>query len=88
MEAGKLIARTHGENFHAAVRIVPHPSGDAEGVGLTLHEPAEAYALHSSAHQEAAGEGSGFLGARHSQNWKSEIAHEENLRSEIRCVPL
>ena len=51
----KLIARSHGQDFHAAVGIVAHPSGDAQDVRLALHEPAEADALHPSAHDEAAG---------------------------------
>ncbi len=50
----QLLARSHGQNFHAAVGIVAHPAGDAEDMRLAFHEPAKADALHPSANQEAA----------------------------------
>src|SRR5579863_462362 len=55
MQAGELVARPLGKHFHAAVVIVAHPAGNAEDVGLTLDEPAEADALDTPADQEAAG---------------------------------
>jgi hypothetical protein len=55
MQPGELIAGALGEDFDAAVVVVPNPSSDAQDVGLAFDEPAEAYALHSSANEEAAG---------------------------------
>ena len=54
-QSEQLIARSHGQDFHAAVGIVAHPSGDAKDMRLALHEPAKAHALHPSANEEAAG---------------------------------
>ena len=52
MQARELIASSLGQNLHAAVVIVAHPSGDAQDVRLALDEPAEADALDASAHEE------------------------------------
>jgi hypothetical protein len=55
MQSGELIASALCEDFNTAVVVVPNPTRDAEQVGLTLYEPAEAYALHASSYYEAAG---------------------------------
>jgi hypothetical protein len=55
MQSRKLVASPLGKDLHAAVVIVAHPPGNAEDVRLALDEPAEADALHASAHQETAG---------------------------------
>ena len=54
-QSGQLIARAHGQHFHAAVGIIAHPSGNAENVRLAFHKPAKTNALHASANQKAAG---------------------------------
>ena len=54
MQARNLIARSLGQDFYAAIVIVTHPTGNAKNVGLALHKPAEADALHASADDEAA----------------------------------
>ena len=54
-QAKQLLARSHGQDFDAAIGVIAHPSGDAEDMRLALHEPAKADALHSSADKEAAG---------------------------------
>jgi hypothetical protein len=54
VQGGELVARSLGKNFHASIVIVANPSCDPEDVGLALHKPAEADALHPTAHNEAA----------------------------------
>src|SRR5437762_1193203 len=54
-KAGQLVARAHGQDFYRAVSVVAYPSRDAKDVGLSLHKPAEAHSLHSSADHKAAG---------------------------------
>jgi hypothetical protein len=63
VQSGKLVARSLRQNFHAAIVIVADPSGDAQNVRLALDEPAEADALHASAHQETTGHRLIFGGA-------------------------
>ena len=53
MQSIELIASSLGQNLHAAVGIIAHPSGDAQDVRLALDEPAEADALDASAHDVA-----------------------------------
>ena len=55
MQAGELIAGALGEDFYAAVVVIADPSGNAQDVSFTFHEPAEADALHPSANQVAPG---------------------------------
>ena len=52
MQSIELIASSLGQNLHAAVVIIAHPSSDAQDVRLALDEPAEAYALDTSADEE------------------------------------
>jgi len=54
MQSRKLVASPLGQNFHAAIVIVTHPSGDAQDVRLAFDEPAETNALDASADQKAA----------------------------------
>ncbi len=53
-QSGQLLARSHGQNFNAAVMIVAHPSRNLQDVRLTLDKPAETHPLHAAAHEEAA----------------------------------
>jgi acyl-CoA synthetase (AMP-forming)/AMP-acid ligase II len=55
MQSIELIASSLGQNLHAAVVIIAHPSSDAQDVRLALDEPAEADPLYASAHEEPAG---------------------------------
>jgi hypothetical protein len=49
-----LIVRSDSKNFHTAIRVVPHPPGNAQHVGLALHKPTEAYALYTAANEKFA----------------------------------
>src|SRR5439155_23344691 len=51
----KLIARAHGQHFHAAIRVVADPASDSQRVRFPLDKPAEAHPLHAPAHHETAG---------------------------------
>jgi hypothetical protein len=55
MQARKLVARSLGQNFDAAIMIVTDPSGDAEDVSFALNEPTKADALHASTDKVAFG---------------------------------
>jgi hypothetical protein len=52
MEPEKLVARSLGQHFDAAIVIIPHPSGNAELVRFALDEPAKSDALHASANKK------------------------------------
>jgi hypothetical protein len=54
MQSGDLVATPLGENFHAAVVIVPYPPGNAKDVCLALDKPTETHALYASAHEKPA----------------------------------
>jgi hypothetical protein len=52
-QPSQLLARSHGQNFDAAIGIVAHPSGDLQDVCLTLNKPAKPDALDAPAHKKA-----------------------------------
>src|SRR5271163_1391736 len=51
-QSGQLLARSHGQNFNAAVMIVPHPSRNLQNVSLALDKPAEPDTLDATAYQK------------------------------------
>ncbi len=53
-QSRKLVARAHCQNLDAAVGIIANPARDTQNMRLALYEPAKAYALYASAHQESA----------------------------------
>ena len=54
-QSNQLIARAYGQHFHAAIRIIAHPSKDAQHMGLAFYEPAKTHALHASTNDETFG---------------------------------
>jgi hypothetical protein len=55
VESGELIAASLGEDLHAAVMIIAHPSGDTQNVRFAFDEPPETDPLHASADEVTAG---------------------------------
>jgi len=53
-QSGQLLARSHGQHFDAPIVIITDPSGNLQDMRLALHKPAEADALHTSAHEKTA----------------------------------
>ena len=79
MQSRKLVASTLGKNFHAAIVVIAHPTGNAKDMRLALDKPAEAHALHASTHQEAAGLDRLFSG-RHFREIAEVRSQKLNLR--------
>src|SRR5580693_9856902 len=53
-QSEQLIARSHGQNFHAAVGVIANPTRYTEHLRFAFDEPAKADALHPPADHEAA----------------------------------
>ena len=54
-QGGELLGRALRQDLDGSIGVVADPAGHAQHVRFSLYEPAKAYALHTSAHQEAAG---------------------------------
>src|SRR5581483_7787964 len=51
-QPGQLIASPGGQHFDAAIRVVAHPSGDAQDVRLAFDKPAETDTLDTTANDK------------------------------------
>jgi hypothetical protein len=79
MQSRKLVARSLGRNFHAAIVVVANPPGNAQDVRLALHKPAEADPLNTTANDEPAGLNRLFSGSHF-----REIAEVRSQNAEVR----